>query len=54
MVNIEPYVRGTRPALPESQQLYLQDELKKLEKALLLIVEAMKDLDERIAALEQP
>lgn len=54
MVNIEPYVRGIRPALPESQQLYLQDELKKLEKALLLLVEAVKDLDERVTALEQP
>jgi hypothetical protein len=54
MVTIEPYVRGTRPVLPESQQMYLQDELKKLEKALLLIVEAIKDLDTRLATLEQP
>lgn len=54
MLNIEPYIRGQRPALPESQQIYLQEELKKLEKALLLLVEAVKELDERITALEQP
>lgn len=53
-MNIEPYVRGQRPALPESQPQYLQEELKKLEKALILLVEAVKDLDARISALEQP
>lgn len=54
MINIEPYVRGARPILPESQQMYLQEELKKLEKALLLLVEAVKAIDERVTALEQP
>lgn len=54
MVNVEPYVRGARPALPESQQMYLQEELKKLEKVVLLLVETIKSLDERVTVLEPP
>lgn len=52
MIKVEPYVRGSRPALPESQLLYLQEELKKLEKTLASVLEAIATIDARLAALE--
>ena len=49
-VPVENYVRSPQPALPESQLKYLQEELKKLEKVLLSVTEALKEIDERLTA----
>lgn len=49
-VPVENYVRSPQPALPESQLKYLQEELKKLERTLLTISEALKEIDQRLTA----
>ena len=51
---LQQYVRGPQPALPESQLKYLQEELRKLEQMLQTVVEALKEIDERVTALENP
>lgn len=49
-VPVENYVRSPQPALPESQLKYLQEELKKLERALRTITEALAEIDARLTA----
>ena len=49
-VPVENYVRSPVPALPASQLKYLQEELKKLEKVLLTVTEALKEIDTRLNA----
>lgn len=49
---IDRYVRTQPPLLAESEKNYLQDELRKLEKALQTIYDAIQDIDKRLAALE--
>lgn len=49
-VPVENYVRSPQPALPESQLKYLQEELKKLERVLATMSEALKEAEERLTA----
>lgn len=51
---LQQYTRGPQPALPESQLRYLQEELRKLEQMLQTVVDALKELDARVTALEGP
>lgn len=53
-VPLQSYARGPQPALPESQLQYLQLELKKLEQMLQTVVDALKELDQRVTTLEGP
>ena len=49
-VPVENYVRSPQPALPESQLRYLQEELKKLERVLKTVSEALAEIDTRLTA----
>lgn len=49
-VPVENYVRSPQPALPESQLRYLQEELKKLERTLKTVSEALAEVDARLTA----
>lgn len=49
-VPVENYIRSPQPALPESQLKYLQEELKKLEKVLKTVTEALAEIDARLTA----
>lgn len=51
---LQSYTRGPQPALPESQLKYLQDELRKLEQMLQTVVDALKELEQRVSTLEGP
>jgi prefoldin subunit 5 len=44
---LQPYIRSPQPALDESQMQYLQQELRKLERTLQSILQALKELDQR-------
>lgn len=52
MAELVPYRRGLRPPLPESLPSYLDAELQKLTVTNQHLVETIKDLQARIAALE--
>lgn len=45
---IDRYVRTNPPLLPDSERNYLQEELRKLEKALQTIYDAIQDIDKRL------
>lgn len=45
---LQNYVRGPQPALPESQLRYIQEELRKLEQMLQTVVEALKELEQKV------
>ena len=47
---LQVYTRGPQPSLPESQLRYLQDELRKLEKMLLTVVDALQELEARMSS----
>lgn len=49
-VPVENYVRSPQPALPESQLKYLQEELKKLERVLKTVTEALAEAEQRLTA----
>jgi hypothetical protein len=49
-IPVENYVRSPQPALPESQLKYLQEELKKLERVLATVTEALKEAEARLTA----
>lgn len=49
---LQVYTRSPQPPLPESQLRYLQDELRKLEQMLQTVVDALKELESRVSALE--
>lgn len=51
-IPLQQYVRAPQPSLPESQLKYLQEELRKLEQMLATVVDALKELDARVSALE--
>jgi hypothetical protein len=46
---LEPYIRSPQPSLPESQSQYLQQELRKLERIVQALLQAIKELDQRTA-----
>ena len=46
--NYDKYTRSTPPVLPDSQKEYLQNELRKLEKVLQAVYDAIKDIDKRL------
>lgn len=50
--NYDKYIRSQPPVLPDSQKEYLQNELRKLEKVLQSVYDAIKDIDKRLTALE--
>jgi len=45
-----PYQRGIPPVSPESQVKYLQEELKKLERAFQAALDALNELEARCTA----
>lgn len=45
---LEEYKRSPQPALPESQKIWLEQELRKLEKTLELVYQALNELDKRL------
>lgn len=49
---LRPYKAGDPPALPGGEKLYLAEELKRISQAIGLLVQTMKKLEVRIAALE--
>jgi hypothetical protein len=46
--NYDKYTRSQPPALPDSEKEYLQNELRKLEKVLQAVYDAIKDIDKRL------
>lgn len=46
-VQVERYTRSPDPQLPESQIKQLQQELRKLERVLDTMYNALKELDQR-------
>lgn len=46
--NYDKYTRSQPPVLPDSQKEYLQNELRKLEKVLQSVYDAIKDIDKRL------
>ena len=46
----EPYVRTTAPADKESTELYLYEELRKIELTLSRIKEILDEIDTRLTA----
>lgn len=51
---IQDYKRSPVPALPGSQQKWLEEELKKLERTLQSVSEALRELEARVSDLESP
>lgn len=51
---LQEYKRSPVPALPESKQRWLEEELRKLERVLETYYEYIKVLEARLQALEGP
>ena len=51
-VPVQEYKRTPLPALPESQKIWLEEELRKLERVLETVTTALKDIDARLTVLE--
>lgn len=49
---VQEYKRTPIPALPGSQQKWLEEELRKLERVLESVTQALKEIDTRLTALE--
>lgn len=49
---LQNYVRSPMPALQESQKLWLENELKKIERVTDSIYENVKELQTIVAALD--
>lgn len=49
-MDLEKYIRSQPPAMAESQIRYLQDELRKLERVLETMYQALKEADARLTA----
>jgi hypothetical protein len=49
---LQEYKRTPQPVLPESQKRWLEEELRKLERVLESVYEALKEIDSRLNALE--
>lgn len=49
---LQNYVRSPMPALPESQKMWLEQELKKIERVTDSIYENVKELQALVAALD--
>lgn len=47
---LAPYLRAPRPTLRESQDKYLDDELRKIEMVTHRLVEAVEDIRARLNA----
>ncbi len=45
---VENYVRSPQPQLKESQQKYLEDEFRKLERVIRTMTEALAEADKRL------
>lgn len=50
--SLQEYKRSPVPALKESEKIWLEEELRKLERVLESITQAIKDIDIRLQALE--
>lgn len=53
-VPVQEYKRTPLPALPESQKLWLEEELRKLERVLQSVTIALKDIDAKLTSLGKP
>lgn len=51
---VDQYIRSPQPGLPESQIKYLQEELKKIERVIQTMYDALQELESRVSALETP
>lgn len=51
---IKPYVRSIRPTMPDSLPRYTDQELDKIGRLTITLLQALQDLNNRIAALETP
>jgi len=51
---VQEYKRTPIPALQGSQQKWLEEELRKLERVLESVTQALKEIDTRLTALETP
>lgn len=49
-MDVEKYIRAQPPAMPDSQIRYLQDELRKLERVLETVYQAIQEIDARLTA----
>ena len=49
---VDQYIRSPQPSLPESQVKYLQEELRKLERVVQTMYDALQELEARVTALE--
>jgi DNA-binding HxlR family transcriptional regulator len=50
--NIRPYRRSGYPQRPESYQIYLTTEFRKLEETIASLIEVIKKQEERLKQLE--
>jgi hypothetical protein len=51
---LRAYRPAVSPTIPGREQIYLSDELRKIEFAIGLIIEQMRTLDARVTAVEPP
>lgn len=49
---LQEYKRSPLPALRESEKIWLEEELRKLERVLESITAAIKDIENRLNVLE--
>lgn len=45
---IQNYVRSSAPSLPQSQPVWLQEELKKIERTLATVTEALAQIAAKV------
>lgn len=51
-IPVQEYKRSPLPALRESEKIWLEEELRKIERVLETITTALKNIDARLEALE--
>lgn len=51
---VQQYKRSPIPALPESQKIWLEEELRKLERVLESVTIALADIDKKLTSLGKP
>lgn len=49
---VQEYKRSPTPTLQGSQQKWLEEEMRKLERVLESVTQALKEIDSRLTALE--
>jgi nitrogenase subunit NifH len=49
---VDQFIRSPQPSLPESQIKYLQEELRKLERVIQTMYDALQELEARVTTVE--